>query len=63
LPPKPEISSICLIPSDNAAPNIGFDLLQRLVGSMHAYPITEFLIDIGTRETYERAQVEWPGIA
>ncbi len=51
---------ICdLIPSDKAAPDIGFDLLPQLVGQMHAYPITEFLIDIGTRETYERAQLEW----
>ena len=54
---------ICdLIPSEKVTPDIGFDLLPRLVGQMHAYPITEFLIDIGTRETYERAQTEWPGL-
>lgn len=52
-----------LIPPDKASPDIGFDLLPQLVGHMHAYPITDFLIDIGTRETYERAQREWPGIA
>ena len=54
---------ICdLIPSEKATPDIGFDLLPRMVGQMHAYPITEFLIDIGTRETYKRAQTEWPGL-
>ena len=54
---------ICdLIPPEKATPDIGFDLLPRLVGQMHAYPITEFLIDIGTRETYDRAQTEWPGL-
>jgi len=57
-------AEICgLIPCDKTAPDIGYDLLPRLVGQMHAYPIGEFLIDIGTRQTYERAQREWPGIA
>ena len=54
---------ICdLIPSDKLAPDIAFDLLTRLEGQMHAYPITEFLIDIGTHETHERAQKEWPDL-
>jgi len=57
---SPEICD--LIPSDKPTPDIGFDLLPRLADQMHAYPIREFLIDIGTRETYERAQTEWPGL-
>lgn len=58
---SPEI--IDLIPRDKPTPDIGFDLLPLLVGQMHAYPIHEFLLDIGTRETYDRAQTEWPGIS
>lgn len=57
-------SGICdLIPGDKATPDIGYDLLPQLVGQMYAYPIHDYLIDIGTRETYERAQSEWPGLA
>jgi mannose-1-phosphate guanylyltransferase len=46
------------IPAD-----IGFDLLPQFVGRMAAYPIPEFLMDIGTPEKYERAQLSWPGLA
>lgn len=54
---------ICdLIPADKPTPDIGFDLLPRLVGQMHAYPISEFLVDIGTHAIYERAQEEWPSL-
>ena len=42
--------------------DIGFDLLPRLRGSMLAYPISDFLLDIGTLETYETAQTTWPGL-
>jgi NDP-sugar pyrophosphorylase family protein len=31
------------------------------VGRMVGYRIREYLIDIGTMENYERAQVTWPG--
>jgi hypothetical protein len=56
-------SRVCdLIPPKKALPDIAFDLLPQPVRQMYAYPITEFLIDIGTRETYELAQREWPGI-
>jgi hypothetical protein len=44
-------------------PDIEFDLLPRPVHKMRAYPITEFLIDTGRPETYERARSEWPGLA
>jgi mannose-1-phosphate guanylyltransferase len=49
-----------LIPPSIPA-DIAFDLLPRLLGKMRAYPITDFLLDIGTLPNYERAQVTWPG--
>ncbi len=42
--------------------DIGFHLLPRIVGRMAAYPISEYLVDIGTREKYEYAQRTWPGL-
>jgi NDP-sugar pyrophosphorylase family protein len=42
--------------------DIGFDVLPRLVGQMFAYPIDNFLLDIGTIENYTHAQVVWDGI-
>lgn len=42
--------------------DIGFDVLPQLVGRMMAYPISDYLIDIGTMENYNRAQITWPGI-
>jgi mannose-1-phosphate guanylyltransferase len=46
------------IPSD-----IGFDVLPKLVGKMFAFPITDYVFDIGTMEKYEQAQREWPGLS
>jgi mannose-1-phosphate guanylyltransferase len=43
--------------------DLGFDVLPRLVGQMLAYPISEFLLDIGTMENYRAAQAGWPGLA
>jgi mannose-1-phosphate guanylyltransferase len=42
--------------------DIGFDLLPRLSGSMMAYQIPDYLLDIGTIESYQRAQQTWPGL-
>jgi mannose-1-phosphate guanylyltransferase len=42
--------------------DIGFHLLPRIVGQMAAYPISEYLVDIGTYEKYEYAQRTWPGL-
>jgi mannose-1-phosphate guanylyltransferase len=42
--------------------DIGFDLLPRLSGDMRAHRISDYLLDIGTPETYERAQKTWPGL-
>jgi mannose-1-phosphate guanylyltransferase len=43
--------------------DIGFDVLPKLVGEMFAFPITDYVFDIGTMEKYEQAQGEWPGHA
>jgi mannose-1-phosphate guanylyltransferase len=40
--------------------DLGFDVLPRLVGKMVAYPISTYLLDIGTMENYEMAQSTWP---
>ena len=39
--------------------DLGFHVIPRLVGHMKAYFIEDFLIDIGTVESYERAQMIW----
>jgi mannose-1-phosphate guanylyltransferase len=41
--------------------DIGFDVLPLLAGEMLAYPISDYLIDIGTMENYQTAQATWPG--
>ena len=43
--------------------DMGFDVLPRLAGQMRAYPISDFLLDIGTHENYQAAQNTWPGLA
>jgi len=43
--------------------DFGFDVLPRIVGRTAAYRIRDFLTDIGTLETYQAAQVEWPGLS
>ncbi len=42
--------------------DIGFDVLPNLVGEMFAFPIADYVLDIGTMEKYEQAQREWHGI-
>ena len=42
--------------------DLGFDVLPRLVGQMLAFPISDYLLDIGTPENYQRAQNTWPGL-
>ncbi len=46
------------IPAD-----IGFDVLPKLVGRMAAYPVSDYLVDIGTPASYQYAQGTWPGFA
>lgn len=45
------------VPSD-----IGTHLLPLLVNQMHGYLIRDYLIDIGSKNKYARAQREWPGL-
>lgn len=47
---------------ENTPSDIGFHVLPQLTGRMLAYRIHDYLIDIGTMENYERAQVTWPGL-
>ncbi len=48
------------IPSSIPA-DIGFHVLPRLSGKMMAYPINDYLLDIGTPANYKQAQESWPG--
>lgn len=48
---------------ENSPVDLGFHVLPRIVGQMAAYRIRDFLIDIGTLETYWAAQKIWPGLA
>jgi mannose-1-phosphate guanylyltransferase len=50
-----------VIPSSVPA-DLGFDVFPKLIGSMAAYEVTEYLIDIGTVAKYEAAQSGWPGL-
>ncbi len=42
--------------------DIGFDVLPKLIGRMAAYKVSDYLVDIGTAEKYERVQTTWPGL-
>jgi mannose-1-phosphate guanylyltransferase len=54
-------SMLEIIPQKRYA-DIGFDVLPRLAGKMIAYPVSDYLLDIGTMENYQKAQVTWPGL-
>jgi mannose-1-phosphate guanylyltransferase len=49
------------VPAERPA-DIGFHLLPRLTGQMTAYAIADYLLDIGTLDTYRAAQSSWPGL-
>jgi mannose-1-phosphate guanylyltransferase len=49
------------IPSSQPA-DLGFDVLPRLAGQMLAYPVYDYLLDVGTMENYRAAQASWPGL-
>ena len=42
--------------------DIGFAVLPSLVGSMMAYFIEDYVLDIGTLPNYQEAQRTWPGL-
>ena len=46
----------------NRPADFGFHVLPHLVGRAAVYEIPEYLIDVGTKETYETAQNTWPGL-
>lgn len=43
--------------------DLGFHVLPKLAGRMLVYPISDYLLDIGTMEHYRIAQATWPGIS
>jgi mannose-1-phosphate guanylyltransferase len=47
---------------DQVPADIGFHVLPKLAGKMLAYPIQDYLIDVGTLENYQKAQDTWPGL-
>lgn len=47
---------------DAVPADIGFHVLPKLTGHMVAFPIKDYLIDIGTMENYQQAQRSWPGL-
>jgi len=42
--------------------DIGFHVLPRLTGRMLSFPVTDYLLDVGTMENYLTAQETWPGL-
>jgi mannose-1-phosphate guanylyltransferase len=55
----PELLDV--IPGDVPA-DIGYHVLPKLTGQMLAFPIRDYLIDIGTLQNYQHAQATWPGL-
>jgi mannose-1-phosphate guanylyltransferase len=47
---------------DQPIADLAFDVLPRLTRRMRAYPIPDYLLDIGTVDNYESAQTDWPGL-
>jgi mannose-1-phosphate guanylyltransferase len=43
--------------------DLGFHVLPQLVGRILAYPIRDFVLDIGTLENFRAAQTAWPGLS
>jgi mannose-1-phosphate guanylyltransferase len=44
----------------NGFSDFGRNILPKLVGRMRGYVLNGYLLDIGTLENYQRAQLEWP---
>ena len=49
-------------PQEKKKIDFGFDILPKLVKRMFGFVISEYLIDIGTKEKYIKAQKEWKGL-
>jgi mannose-1-phosphate guanylyltransferase len=41
--------------------DLGFHVLPQLTGRIRAYPIADYVLDIGTLDNYQTAQNTWPG--
>jgi hypothetical protein len=41
--------------------DIAFHVLPLLLGKMRAFPLTDYLLDIGTLPNYQKAQITGPG--
>jgi mannose-1-phosphate guanylyltransferase len=55
-------SVLKVIPPTSPA-DLGFHVLPKIVGQMAAYRFRDFVMDIGTLETYRAAQMTWPGLS
>lgn len=42
--------------------DLGFDVFPKFVGRMAAYPISDYIMDIGTPDKFKHAQETWPGL-
>jgi len=42
--------------------DFGKDILPKLVNKMYGFEIHDYLIDVGTPDKYQRAQIEWPAV-
>jgi mannose-1-phosphate guanylyltransferase len=47
---------------DQVPADLGFHVLPKLVARMKAYPISEYLVDVGTPASHQYAQLTWPGL-
>lgn len=47
---------------DHPPRDFGFDVLPALSGAMRAYPVQDYLLDVGTPANLARAQATWPGL-
>ena len=56
------LANAALLDESRSPSDIGFDVLPRLEGNMFAWPISNYILDIGTLENYDLAQKSWPGL-
>ncbi|NCB92499.1 MAG: nucleotidyltransferase family protein [Clostridia bacterium] len=47
------------LPKTQGLLDFGKDVLPKLVGKMYGWEISDYLLDIGTLENYEKAKKEW----
>lgn len=47
---------------DRVPADLGSHVLPKFLGRVSAYPVCEYLVDIGTPASYLHAQLSWPGL-